>query len=92
MCIKCFVSRPDVEAGFLGDDFQHAFPAAVGSIWDGVVRIVFGNILGTRALISNPPHIVVMIGNENSRIQDLMAVDRVKIHSLIPALLANDSQ
>lgn len=33
-----------------------------------------------------------MTGNENSRVQDLMAVDRVQIHSLIPALLANDSQ
>lgn len=48
MCIECFVTRPDIETGFLRDDLQHTFPATVGSIWNAVVRVVFGNVLGTR--------------------------------------------
>jgi hypothetical protein len=46
--IERLVTRPDVEAGFLGDNFQHAFPATVGGIWDGVIRVVLGDVLGTK--------------------------------------------
>lgn len=45
VCIECLVSRPDIEARFLGNNLQNTLPAAIRSIRNGVVRVVFGDVL-----------------------------------------------
>lgn len=47
MRVECFVAGPDVKAGLLRDNLQHALPATVGGIWDCMVCVVFGDVLGT---------------------------------------------
>lgn len=44
-------------------------------------------VLVSKLSLCHPRHVKI-----NLRIKNLMAIDRVEIHSLVPTLLANDSQ